>query len=55
MGLRASLDMAAKRKKSFHCPYWESSPSRPAHRLVTILTEFFRGYRKTSKDGYTVK
>jgi hypothetical protein len=39
VGLRASVDAVAKRKKFLPCPCWELNPSCPAHSLVTILTE----------------
>jgi hypothetical protein len=39
VGPRAGLNTVAKRKKSLLCPYWESKLGRPAHNLITILTE----------------
>jgi hypothetical protein len=42
MGLTAGLDVVGKRKKSLHCPCWESNPGRPSRGLVAILTELPR-------------
>jgi hypothetical protein len=40
VGLRASLDAVVReKKKTLHCPCWESNPSHIACSLVTILTE----------------
>jgi len=39
MGLRATLDAVAKRKKSHHGPCRELNTGRPARNLVSILTE----------------
>jgi hypothetical protein len=40
VGLRTNLDAVAKRRISYPCR--EKNPGRPAHNLVTILTELSR-------------
>jgi hypothetical protein len=41
-----------REKKSHHCPYRESNPSRPAPSLVAILTELPRLCRTVSSNYY---
>jgi hypothetical protein len=42
-------------KKSLHCPFLESNPSRPDHSLITVLTELYRFHiSKENRNCYTV-
>jgi hypothetical protein len=49
---RATLDMVVMRKYPY--PRWESNPGRPAHSLVTILTELPQLSKYGIKTKYKV-